>query len=188
MKITIDEQALAEEDMELCDFLIAFVIRAGRDPNTVMTKMLNKHSLVVFQNQIAINPEYFKKMDKVLVNSDKELTKQNSLEEIIDAMTGIYPKGLKPGTMRYWRGNRTDNLDRLRKLILTHKSDKSMEFTKENVLKATQLYVDRYLMDNTTMRILPYFIMKDGESELATILSNMDQENEEDQMLGRIVL
>lgn len=98
----------------------------------------------------------------------------------------IFPKGKKPGTNQYWRGNRVEVTNKLQKFF----SMFGNEYTNEQIIEATTKYVNSFNGNYSFMRVLKYFIWKNvlriGESvnnieevsDLLTFLDNEGQENE----------
>lgn len=89
--------------------------------------------------------------------------------EMVEVMRSLFPEGKKVGTNKYWRDNRANIFKKLKVFL-----SENAHVTKEDVVKATEKYVDSFKNDKTLMRILPYFIEKNGESELLSIVENID--------------
>ena len=84
----------------------------------------------------------------------------------------LFPEGKKTGTNKYWRDNKSNVISKLKVFF---KKYNNYDF--DLILIATKKYVDSYGGNNQLMRILPYFIEKENQSELATILENLDNIN-----------
>lgn len=89
--------------------------------------------------------------------------------EMVEVMRSLFPEGKKVGTNKYWRDNRANIFKKLKVFL-----SENAHVTKEDIVKATEKYVDSFKNDKTLMRILPYFIEKNGESELLSIVENID--------------
>ena len=100
----------------------------------------------------------------------------------------MFPKGIKTGNAA-WRGNVREITLRLQKFFKLYGN----KWTDEEIIEATQRYIEHFKGDFTYMRILKYFIMKserkmDEEgnshiediSELATWLENGEDIDEEE--------
>ena len=97
----------------------------------------------------------------------------------------LFPKGRKPGTNLYWRGNRMEIATKLKKFLDIYGED----YSDEDIIQATKNYVDSFSMDYSFMRVLKYFIWKnvlnesngsrvvEEISDLATCLENKGQED-----------
>lgn len=99
-----------------------------------------------------------------------------SIEDLAKKLREMFPEGKKGNTPYYWRGNSKE--------IETKLSDflkKNPEYTEEQIIKATQRYLNSYLSKNdlTYMNLLKYFIEKDGNSILLTFLENYKEDEEE---------
>lgn len=89
--------------------------------------------------------------------------------ELVESMRSLFPEGKKSGTNKYWRDNSNNILKKLNTFFKTYG-----DFPDELILDATKKYVDSFGDNNQLMRIIPYFILKDDNSELMTIIDNID--------------
>lgn len=89
--------------------------------------------------------------------------------EMVEILRSMFPEGKKVGTNKYWRDNRANVFKKLKVFLSDNR-----HVTVQDVISATQKYVDSFRNDKTLMRILPYFIEKNGESELLSIIENID--------------
>lgn len=120
-------------------------------------------------------------LDDITVRSstnEKELT---NIEEVISGMQALFPEGKKDGTAQYWRGNKKELKNRLFAFF-----KKYGEYEKEDILKATEKYVNAFKVqgDFKNMRLLKYFIWKrenkSGEiEESSDLLSFIENDGEE---------
>ena len=93
--------------------------------------------------------------------------KLDSLSELAEKLIAIYPQGVKSGGYPV-RGSKVDVTDKLRKFFKKHK------YTHEQVIQATQKYVDRKREESWAyMQRLVYFIEKDNSSNLAAEIDGM---------------
>ena len=93
--------------------------------------------------------------------------KLDSLSELAEKLINIYPIGVKSGGYPV-RGSKVDVTDKLRKFFKKHK------YTHEQVIEATERYVERKRKDKWDyMQRLIYFIEKDGSSNLAAECDNL---------------
>lgn len=92
-----------------------------------------------------------------------------SIEELAKKMRNLFPEGKKGTTPYYWRGNSKEIETKLSEF-----SKKNPEYTEEQILNATNRYLESYKLrgDLTFMHLLKYFIEKDGNSILLTFLEN----------------
>lgn len=89
--------------------------------------------------------------------------------ELVDKLRELFPEGKKTGTSKYWRGNRGDVGEKLKKFF-----EKYGVYEDEKIIEAAQKYINSFGDNKQLMRTLEYFILKDGNSDLATILENVD--------------
>ena len=113
---------------------------------------------------------FIKSMEEITVEEipDKKPSKKMR-DELVEKLRELFPEGKKTGTSIYWRGNRGDISEKLKKFF-----EKYGNFDDEKIIEATQKYVKSFGESRQLMRTLGYFIMKDGSSDLATILENVD--------------
>lgn len=99
-------------------------------------------------------------------------TDYEEIEALAKAMADLFPKGKKPGTNKYWKGNSALVVKKLINFLKRYGI-----FPSETILKATSAYINSFGQDTSLMRILPYFIEKDGESDLLTFIENLSEES-----------
>lgn len=95
---------------------------------------------------------------------------EDVIQSLAQQMAELFPKGRKGDTNKYWRGN--SNIVKQKLKVFFKKYGK---YSQEEILKATKKYIDSFNGNYTLMRILPYFIEKNNESELLTTLENIDE-------------
>ena len=120
----------------------------------------------------------------ILLDSEKAVPEIEREEALAIKMQEIFPLGKKEGTSQYYRGNKKEITLKIKKFFKLYG-----HYTDEQILQATQKYVDSFNGNYTFMRVLKYFIIKDvrkqGEevnyveqvSELASYLENAGQED-----------
>ena len=130
-----------------------------------------------------IIPETIHTLADIQVESSPALfNKSQRIENLIPILQGIFPEG-KNLNGQYWRCNKTDLK---RRLVLFF--EKYGDYTDEQIISATQAYVDSFKGSMKYMRLLKYFIwkeeIKDGSkvlvSELADIIENGNQITNDD--------
>lgn len=89
--------------------------------------------------------------------------------ELVNTLREMYPEGKKTGTNQYWR----DNVSNITKKLNQFYKDFGY-FEDEKIIEATQKYLASFNGNNQLMRVLKYFILKNDESELMTILDNLE--------------
>lgn len=175
MKITIDEKVCKKYGLSIEDVLYLFY--ASCCDNTVehMDHMLKNEYIVQDRGNCIPTMRYYDLAQEISFESDKEVPSKERCEKLASQMREFFPKGIKSGSAA-WKGNIREISLRLQKFFKLYGSN----WTDEEILNATQKYVEMHRDDYTYMRILKYFILKtdrnkDEEvSELATILENKD--------------
>ena len=104
----------------------------------------------------------------------KEVITSERVTILQEAMTALFPKGKKNGTNNYWRGNSTNVQYKLRNFL-----KKYGNFEDSVIIEATKNYITSFGMNTTLMRTLPYFIEKDGTSDLMTYIENYSNSDEQ---------
>ena len=109
----------------------------------------------------------------------RRLEPQDRIDELAKELQNLYPKGKKPGTNNYWRGNFPEIRDRLINFF-----KKVGDYPNDVVIQATKNYIDSFQGDTRLMKTLKYFISKkrmDGniEYDLLTFIENMDSKDED---------
>lgn len=127
----------------------------------------------VFENDVGFyltqdGIDFIEMAESIPIDNKRVPTKAERFE-LADKMRGLFPEGKKTGTSKYWRGNRSDVDEKLRKFF-----DKYGVYEADKIVEATQKYIQSFGDSKQLMRTLEYFILKDGSSDLATILENVD--------------
>ena len=97
----------------------------------------------------------------------KEIITTERVIKLQEALTELFPKGKKNGTNNYWRGNSTNVQYKLRNFL-----KKYGNFEDSVIIETTKNYINSFGLNTTLMRTLPYFIEKDGTSDLMTYIEN----------------
>jgi hypothetical protein len=118
--------------------------------------------------------DFVESMELIDIKAQKAPTKKELLE-LVDKLRELFPEGKKNGTSKYWRGNRGDVSEKLKKFF-----EKYGVYEDERIIEATQKYIQSFGDNKQLMRTLEYFILKDGNSDLATILENVDSVKTDD--------
>lgn len=119
--------------------------------------------------------------DELIADSEESIVvKEDSIKELADKLRSIYPEGKMAGTSYYYRCNRADIVRKLKSFFRRYG-----EYTPEQIIEATQRYVNSFNGNYTYLRLLKYFIWKDenkdGEvlsiSQLADWIENKNEAN-----------
>lgn len=119
--------------------------------------------------------------DELIADSEKNIVdKEDSIKELADKLRSIYPEGKMEGTSYYYRCNKADIIRKLKSFFRRYG-----EYTSEQIIEATQRYINSFNGNYTYLRLLKYFIWKDenkdGEtlqvSQLADWIENKNETN-----------
>lgn len=180
--IHITDKLLDKAGLTLEEFLFLILIDLNTNGDAVTASLIEKGYLS--------KEGFFTVEGEMVVGDILNLTKSEpSSEERLDNLTTtlmeIFPKGKREGTPYYWRGNRREIKDKLKKFFVYFGD----AYTDAQILDAARKYVASFNGDYRYMRLLKYFIWKndikrDGEtssieqiSELASYIENAGQEN-----------
>lgn len=120
-----------------------------------------------------------------LINSEKPKSTEveaERLSNLAKCLKEIYPKGRKEGTNSYWTEGNALIIKRLKLFFKKYGTD----YTDEQIIQATQSYVESFNGNYRFMRILKYFIFKeekgaDGMIESTSdLISRIDNAGQED--------
>lgn len=120
-------------------------------------------------------------LDSVIMDSDKQQEPQDRLNLLAARLKEIFPKGKKDGTNYYWAEGVALIVRRLKLFFKKYGND----FTDEQIIQATEKYVQGFNGNYQYMRLLKYFIFKEkigaggeveGDSELISYIENAGQE------------
>ena len=170
------------------EMLALMLFKNGCNLSVLVDKMLKRELLIqdMFGNYL-ITGHWDDEMQKVLLESDKEIPKDVDLNYLVGQLREIFPKGIKTGSAA-WRGNVREITLRLQKFFKIYDS----KYSDVEIINATKKYVESFNGNYTYMRILKYFMLKDEVkvdeegnryveqvSELANFLENeMEQPQE----------
>jgi hypothetical protein len=187
MKYCIEESVAKRHHLSINELLGLMLFKNGCNPQQLINKMLERELIVqdMFGNY-NVTMHWDDELQKVLLESDVEIPKDNDLNYLVGQLREIFPKGIKTGSAA-WRGNKREITLRLQKFFKIY--DK---YTDEEIIAATKKYVESFNGNYTYMRILKYFILKDevkiGEegnryveqvSELANFLENEMEQSQD---------
>ena len=188
MKYSIDENIALRHHLSLEELLMLMLLKKGCNLQLLIEEMLKRELIVpnMFGNY-NVTQHWDDQMQKVLLESDKDVPKDNDLNYLVGQLRALFPKGIKSGSAA-WRGNVREITLRLQKFFKIYDS----RYSDEAIIEATKKYVESFNGNYTYMRILKYFILKDevkideeGKkyveqiSELANFLENeMEQPQE----------
>lgn len=175
MQLIIKDNICKENGLSIEEVLCILLLRQTANLSELINQMLHKQILIpdLFNDgNFLITQRWNQTCDKILLAEDEDIPEEKSIDKLAVQMAKLFPKGIKPGTHVYWKGNKKDTILKLQKFFKLYGN-----FSFDDILKATKNYIDSFNGDYQTMRVLKYFILKDNESDLATQLENIDQIN-----------
>lgn len=170
--LVINKSALIEAGVSITSFLFMLILSSQDHVKTD----LNLTQIIEYEFIIADEDGYSLTKDgerfiKFIVGDPESKKKAIKVsEELVDALREMFPEGKKAGTNKYWRDNKVNIARKMNTFyrMFGYHDD-------EVVLKATKKYIDSFGANNQLQRVLPYFILKNDESELMTIIENIDE-------------
>lgn len=187
MKITIDEKIVEQKGLSIEEFLFLLFLKVSDRQYSEVFEQIVKDGKVYYNNeamQTLLMDNTDDLVQAILLDSEKTVPEIEREEALAIKMQEIFPLGKKEGTSQYYRGNKKEITLKIKKFFKLYG-----HYTDEQILQATQKYVDSFNGNYTFMRVLKYFIIKDvrkqGEevnyveqvSELASYLENAGQED-----------
>lgn len=130
-------------------------------------------------------------LDSVIIDSDKQQESQDRLTALAIKLKEIFPKGKKEGTNYYWAEGVALIIRRLKLFFKKYGND----YTNEQIIQATEKYVQGFNGNYQYMRLLKYFIFKEkigvggeieGDSELISYIENNGQSDTNSEWTGTI--
>ena len=117
----------------------------------------------------------------ILAESTEEVAKRTTnIEELADKLRDIYPNGKIVNSNYYYRCNRQDIINKLKTFFKMY----GTKYTDEQIINATQKYIDSFNGNYTYLKLLKYFIWKDerlkGESVQSLLADFIENESAED--------
>lgn len=189
MKLTIDSAVIDKYNMTVQEFLTLMLVIHRVNLNEAKKALISKGyviSAIDFDSgtdfeRTKLGVDTYNNI--ILESSPQSMATEERLKNLATKLKEIYPKGKKDGTW-YWADGVAVIARRLQ--IFFHKYDKKMELTDEQIIKATQKYVDE-MIGKPDMRLLKYFIFKEAigkggdvepTSDLLSYIENIDQVDE----------
>ena len=157
MKIEINEDICEKNGLNISELLAILLIKSCEDLSKLFQSMEDKEIIVkdLFKGYL-ITQRWDDVASTILLDSEKTHQSQERLEDLASKLMEIFPKGKKEGTCHYFRGNKKDNILKLKKFFKLYG-----KFTDQQILDAARNYVASFNGNYAYMRILKYFIWKD---------------------------
>ena len=187
MIICLNKQIIDQYNMTIDEILLMIVLENNVDLDVAQKNLINKGYITVNRNELFL-PIGWRltntgkdMLNAIIVDSDKHQEPQEKLTDLATKLKAIFPKGKKDGTNYYWSDGVPLVIRRLKLFFKKYGSD----FTNEQIIQATEKYVEGFNGSYQYMRLLKYFIFKEkvgangeieGDSELISYIENADEE------------
>lgn len=188
MTISISGEICKKYDLTFKEVLAILLVKESDDISKLFNDLENKGVLIndtSFGGYLIAN-SYDARVSNILLDSDKERQPEARIDKLAEEMILKFPRGKKEGTTQYFRGNKKDIILRLKKFFKLYGNS----YTDEQILNATEAYVNSFNGNYSYMRVLKYFIWKDERkvdsegrgyisesSDLATYIENVKDNN-----------
>ena len=183
MKYFIDTEVLKINNLSLAEFgvLLYFADRKNtKSLEDLSYSLWEKGYLTKEVENYSFEVHSFEKLQTILAESTNEDSVNKRAEELADKLRNIYPKGKIPNTNYYYKSNKSDIINKLKTFFNKY----GTQYTDEQIINATQKYVNSFNGNYTYLKLLKYFIWKDerlkGESVQSLLADFIENENVED--------
>lgn len=177
MRLTIDSKACENNNLTLEEFMVLYLNAKDVDIQQIMNSIVEKNIAgrdLFNPNNLILGSKSKQLVSNVILESDK--TVQNNSERIkalAQTLRDMYIPGKKEGTQDYFKCSSSEVEQKLKRFFAEYG-----EFTDEQIINATQRYIDSFKGNYRFAQLLKYFISKklDGErgSRLLVYIENED--------------
>lgn len=187
MTISLNKIAIEQNGLTVDEALLLLSIHNKVDFNNAKQSLINKGFITAQLNSEMkpigwrVTSKGVQILDDTIVDSDKYQEPIEKLESLAKSLKELFPKGKKDGTNYYWAEG---NALIVRRLKLFFKKYGNI-YTEEQIIKATEKYVQSFNGNYKFMKLLKYFIFKEkigaggdieGESDLITYIENCNED------------
>lgn len=158
MKVTISDEVCKKNGLETDEVLALLLVKTGTDIPKLFEALIEKKVLVkdIFGGYM-VTQRWDDVVSTIILDSDRDKQTPERLENLAIKLAEIFPREKKVGTCHYFRGNKKDNILRLKKFFKLYG-----HYTDDQILDAARRYVASFNGNYTYMRVLKYFIWKDA--------------------------
>lgn len=186
MTVSINEEICKKNGLNISELFAILLIKTCEDLPKLF-KSLEDRKIVVKDmfDGYMITQRWDDVASSILLDSDKNHQSPERLETLVVKLMEQFPKEKKAGTCHYFRGNKKDNILRLKKFFKLYG-----KYTDQQIIDAAKRYVSSFNGNYSYMRVLKYFIWKDDVkmdaegkryvdevSDLANWIENAGQED-----------
>lgn len=182
MTVSINDSVCERNGLRLEELLAVLLIKTGASIPDVISSLEDREVIVKdVLGGYRMTRRWDDVVSSILLDSDRAVQTDDRLESLAQSLMDIFPKQKKEGTSHYFRGNKKDNILRLKKFFKLYGD----RYTDSQILDAAKAYVESFNGDYRYMRVLKYFIWKDAvktgpdgtgyvdeSSDLASIIEN----------------
>ena len=188
MTICLNKQIIDQYNMTIDEVLLMIVLENNVNLDEAQKVLISKGYITLNRNELFL-PIGWRltnvgkdMLNGIIVDSDKHQEPQDRLTELAIKLKTIFPKGKKDGTNYYWSDGIPLIIRRLKLFFKKYGND----FTNDQIIQATEKYVEGFNGSYQYMRLLKYFIFKEkigangeieGDSELISYIENADNED-----------
>ena len=186
MKIEVSDEICKKYNLSIEEALVLIGLKYSSQE---VFQKLNKERFLLDLGSSIFNEETKYKLSRkanevlscILAESTDVVAKRTTnIEELADKLREIYPNGKILNTNYYYRCNRQDIINKLKTFFKIY----GTKYTDEQIINATQKYVNSLNGNYAYLKLLKYFIWKDerlkGESVQSLLADFIENESAED--------
>ena len=186
MKIEVSDEICKKYNLSIEEALVLIGLKYSSQE---VFQKLNKERFLLDLGSSIFNEETKYKLSRkanealscILAESTNAVAKRvTNIEELADKLRDIYPNGKIFNTNYYYRGNKGDIVNKLKTFFKRY----GTKYTDEQIINATQKYINSFNGNYTYLKLLKYFIWKDerlkGESVQSLLADFIENESSED--------
>ena len=184
MKYIIDEKVCEKHNLTITEVLcLLFLKSCDGNYSDVISKLIKEEKIIESNtldsnniDYLYLTPHWDDEVSSIILESDNSVPDKDRIENLVNKMRELFPKGMKIGNSA-WRGNVRELKLRMQKFFKMYG-----DYSDEAILKATKAYVDSFNGNYTYMRILKYFILKSEikqhQNDLGEVISQVEDVSE----------
>ena len=172
MNITISDDLLDRNSLSLEELLYLILL----DNQAVEEALVSSLELKGWLHEGHLTEESRQRLASLLYSNRKDsqtVSEDLRIDILTEQLMKIFPKGKKEGTPYYWKGNRKEIKEKLKKFFVYFGDT----YTDAQILSAAHRYVDSFNGNYRFMRLLKYFIWK-NDTKLTTEGRTVEQVSE----------
>ena len=183
MRLTIDTKACDANGITLNEFLVLYLNMNNVDIQKTMDSVVEKNIAgrdLFNPNNLILSSKAKQFVSTIILESNKTVQDNSErIKNLAQKLREMYIPGKKDGTQDYFKSSSSEVEQKLKRFFAEYG-----DFTDEQILGATQRYIDSFKGNYRFAQLLKYFISKklDGErgSRLLAYIENEDNNQPED--------